>query len=368
MDWTVIAAGLIQLAIFSGGFYYLYFHKKSKFYKKPWVLRLCVVGMVITIGQYSFEYWRNMIKSEAAKVERLEKLQNSVAQQGTLATSDVVFESPDGYRILIPSGYTYSKPTVAHVSLVAIKNFDTSHTPGLSVMVASSNATNEEFSDQARKAMQKENSTTKFIDPVRFKNGLTEINRVEMTSVREKGNLMSIMLFASNAGKNYTVIIGTRAELFSASKPEFERIVSSFSLSKQEEKPVATRPGRTEQPQPVNAPTSVEASPLQVSMSAYVRDAAGLVPYVLNGEQQVTAVSQSGKQMVHQVRMSKSRASDLVGTDLLREARHALAAQNCKQADIRWAFGQGAVFRYEFKSADGVAIGVVDISKRSCAA
>jgi hypothetical protein len=115
--------------------------------------------------------------------------------------------------------------------------------------------------------------------------------------------------------------------------------------------------------------TQTPAQQLQEALSAYVRETARKGPYTLPGEQQfiIVSASQSGLYVIHQVRIGKTRASDIRG-DFLKKAGQAFARQNCKRADFRAAFSQGAVFRYEIVSADSVAIGAVDVSKSSCGA
>jgi MFS family permease len=126
----------------------------------------------------------------------------------------------------------------------------------------------------------------------------------------------------------------------------------------------------TNAPAQAMPPTQTPAQRLQESLSVYVRETARKVPFTLRGEQQfiITSASQSGLSVIHQVRLGKSRASDINEADFLKKAGQALARQNCKRADMRAVFSQGAVFRYEIRSADGVAVGAVDVSKSSCGA
>jgi hypothetical protein len=251
--------------------------------------------------------------SEASREPLREKVRNAVEQKGTLATSDVAFESPDGYRILIPNGYIYSKPTGTLGSLMAIKNIDTSSNRVVTVGVTSSNATNEEFSDQFRKGLRQKNSTTKFTEPVEVKNGSTEIERVEMTWVNNKNEpVMGIMLFASNAGKNYVVILVTKEELFSASKPELDRIANSFLLSKQEEKSVATQQPSVQPTQATNASQtkSVNTAPTAPSAAALDKPTTATPSAPSASDRKADARARAGEELVAQRRAAIEREQE----------------------------------------------------------
>ena len=241
MHWTDIAGAITELAAFPIGLYYLYFSPQSKFRKKTWVLVLLGIGFLASSAHVTLNYLAKVREAEAETAQLRKKVMSSVDQGGTVSAQDTVFASPDGYWILIPAGYTYSKPAGTPFSMIAIKNATSIQTPAMSVMTLASNATNDEFSDQIRKGMVQKNSSTKFTEPVKIRNGTTDLDRVEMTSTRDGGHIKGIVLFATKSGKNYAVILGTKEDMYAAAKPEFERIASSFTFDKPDDKPAAAQ-------------------------------------------------------------------------------------------------------------------------------
>lgn len=107
-------------------------------------------------------------------------------------------------------------------------------------------------------------------------------------------------------------------------------------------------------------------SDLQGAVGRYVLDVNHMAPYMLDGGKQLMGVSQSGGLLIHNVKLIKSRASDLAGTDFLRDTEQVLIKLTCANAARRWAVDQGVVFRYKMTSVDGLAAGAVEISKKSC--
>jgi len=115
------------------------------------------------------------------------------------------------------------------------------------------------------------------------------------------------------------------------------------------------------------APANQSLPPdLQSTVGRYVLDVNHMAPYMLDGGKQLMGVSQSGGLLIHNVKLIKSRASDLAGTDFLRDTEQVLIKLTCANAARRWAVDQGVVFRYKMTSVDGLAAGAVEISKKSC--
>jgi hypothetical protein len=195
-----------------------------------WLGPLLVVFAGIQIVIAAFES-RGSDTAVSYKAELRRKVDNAISEKGIVAQQDRVLESADGFRILIPRGYTYSKPPNTPFSLVAMYRADTIATPAITVMVVSSNANKEDFLRELKTLLQKQNSTTAFGEAVVLGNDATAVTRVSVTSVREQTVVVrSNLLIASRNGKHYVANIGTTQELYGAHAAELEKVIGSFRL------------------------------------------------------------------------------------------------------------------------------------------
>jgi len=195
-----------------------------------WLGPLLVVFAGIQILIATFEN-RGPDTSASYKAELRRKVDSAISEKGIVAQQDLVLESSDGFRILIPRGYTYSKPPNTPFSLVAIYGADTVATPAISVTVVSSRTNTEDFLREFKGLLQKQNSTTAFGDAVVLGNDGTAVTRVGVTSIREHNVVVrSNLLIASRNGKHYVANIGTTQELYGSHAVELEKVVASFRL------------------------------------------------------------------------------------------------------------------------------------------
>jgi hypothetical protein len=195
-----------------------------------WLGPLLVVFAGIQIVIAAFDS-RGSDNSASYKAELRRKVDNAISETGIVAQQDHVLESTDGFRILVPRGYTYSKPPNTPFSLVAVYRADTIATPAITVMVVSSKANTEDFLREFKTLLQKQNSTTTFGDAVVLGRDAAAPTRVTVTSVREHDVVVrSNLLIASRNGKHYVANIGTTQELYGAHAAELEKVVASFRL------------------------------------------------------------------------------------------------------------------------------------------
>jgi hypothetical protein len=169
---------------------------------------------------------------QPSKVELRESVDKSISEKGTLTDVDRIFESREGFSILIPAGYTYSKPPNTNIGLIAIRDPGTTATPAVVVAVETSHLSVEEFLKSVKQSLQKKKDKThRFSETITFKNGTTEILRVNDTVLRKDGIVIkAIMLFAVKNGKQYFANIAVVEGAYASHINQLEKVVASFEL------------------------------------------------------------------------------------------------------------------------------------------
>ena len=209
--------------------YDAYYRRWSRCLK--WVGLLLIVFTVIQIGIGVFEGNSHDI-SNSYKAELRKSIENSITEKGVVAENNRVFESQDGFSILIPAGYTYSKPPNANIGLTAIRNPSTTATPVVIVAIEVSNIGIEEFSAQVKQSLlEKEDKLYKFADTTTLNNGATIVQRTNFTALRRDGTAFKGSLLLASKGKKYFLVnLVAREDLYNAHADEIEKMITSFAL------------------------------------------------------------------------------------------------------------------------------------------
>ncbi len=193
----------------------------------PLVILFAVAQIAIKIIEGQAPHTGSSYKAELRK-----SVEKSISEKGSLAVNDRVFESEEGFNILIPAGYTYSKPPNTNIGLIAIRNLDTTTTSTIIVAVEISNLGSKEFIEGVKQSLQKnKDKTHKFSETKSLKNGATMVQRIDDTVLRSDGlAIKAVMLFAAKNGKHYMANLGVKEEQHIAYANELERVVASFEL------------------------------------------------------------------------------------------------------------------------------------------
>lgn len=175
---------------------------------------------------------RAPVIDDSYKGELRKTVETSISENGTLAERDLVFESSHGFRILIPAGFTYSRPPNTDIGLVAIYKPDTVSTSAVFVAIVPARATLEDFSSQVTQSLlAKKDKTYTFAEPTVIQNGNTRVQRINFTAVRTDGQVdMGSMLFATNGQKYFLVNVGATETTYKERKGELEKVITSFGL------------------------------------------------------------------------------------------------------------------------------------------
>lgn len=169
---------------------------------------------------------------DSYKRELRKSVETSISENGTIAERDRVFESNDGFRILIPAGFTYSKPPNTNIGLVAIYKPDTVSTPAVIVAIETAKTSLDDFSSQVKQSLlAKKDKTYKFAVPTMIQNGNTRVQRTNFTAVRNDGQvIIGSMLLAAKGQKYFLVNVATTEAIYKKRKGELERVIVSFGL------------------------------------------------------------------------------------------------------------------------------------------
>lgn len=163
-----------------------------------------------------------------SKKKMLRAVQENLSAEGKMAGHDQAIQSPEGFRVLIPKGYTYSKPPGTPLSLAAAYDINGAATPAISVSVMKLDDRLDRVIESMKTILIARNKTTKFSETQVTDTGQFKLYRTTMTSQRDGGNVKGGMLFFENGGRAFILTYGTREELFNANARVFEKIIRSF--------------------------------------------------------------------------------------------------------------------------------------------
>jgi len=188
-------------------------------------LSILIFGLSAIATSVGGSYVANSGASTARKVEAM---QNAVSNEGKLAERDTFIDSPEGFRILVPNGYTYSKPLGSSISLLALFDAKGEAMPVLSVFVTKLDGQLDGAFETVKSSMISRNSTTNFSETTVSHAKQSQMLRVNFVS-RENGvDIKGGMAFFANQGRLFGLTYGARVERFGMNEALFERVVASF--------------------------------------------------------------------------------------------------------------------------------------------
>ncbi len=100
--------------VIAGGFLFYYFNKRQlRLHRKWWVLLVVLIFLALA----GSETYKGFHQISAQRIPSNNELANALSN-GSIASDELLFKSPDGYQILIPKGLTYASSSSV-VSLIA---------------------------------------------------------------------------------------------------------------------------------------------------------------------------------------------------------------------------------------------------------
>ncbi len=190
-----------------------------KLHKKKWLL----LGFAFFLFLGVNSLYKGGKNYAAQRIPQKAEVEQSLLKNGQLALNDFTYTSPEGFKILIPSGFTYSVPDGA-ISLIAVKNFDQNVNVSLIVMKLNDPKTLDQLISDIMKldANGKKYFFDKDIQRQDLRRGYVEV-------VKEGVSGKAAIALIKNEDSIYQVMMSTEKSHFEKLEPIFERVLNSFS-------------------------------------------------------------------------------------------------------------------------------------------
>ena len=217
-EWIGIAVTLLAAVVFLK-FYYT--SKMSHFYKKKWVIVACSFIMLYAIIEIINAYG----KYTEGRVPTKAELQQAIAANNTLVDQDFVFNSPDGYTLIVPAGYAYTAFSSGAMSMTAVKKQSQS-----TIIVARYQTSEglESLVKETIEVLKRKNPTYAFPSESPISIGDKEAVKVDVDVEKEGIPIKGILIFAHAGNNTFEVMMSCPAGIFSQESTEFEKVIQSL--------------------------------------------------------------------------------------------------------------------------------------------
>jgi len=203
----------------------LYVSKSSRFHKHKWVVVASCVMMLSSIVQIGNAY-RN---DKESRVPTKDELQKAIAANNTLVDQDFVYDSPDGYSVMVPAGYAYTTFPSGAISMTAVRKEST----GQSAILVARQQSNEELESLVTKtinALKTKNSTYSFSPASEVPLGDKKGIKVDLDVEKEGIPIKGIFIFAKTGNTCFEIMMSCPASIYSQESPAFERVIQSSRI------------------------------------------------------------------------------------------------------------------------------------------
>jgi hypothetical protein len=227
---TLIAGGINTAITFLIAALFLRFYYTSKmrhFYKKKWVIVACSFMMLYSIIGITHAYR----EYTQGRLPRKEELQKEIAAHNTLVDQDFVFNSPDGYTLVVPAGYAYTTFSSGAISMTAVKKQPQSSTQSAIVVARQQGSEGlESLVKDTMKILKSKNSTYAFSLESPLSISDKKAIRVNVDVEKEGVPIKGIFLFTRAGSNVFQIMMSCPASLFSQESAEFEKVIRSLRL------------------------------------------------------------------------------------------------------------------------------------------
>jgi len=195
-----------------------------------WLGPLVVLIFSVHLG-FAFLVRNRPATGESLKAEMRASVENSLSSDAKLAADDYVFESDEGFSILIPAGFTYSIPS-KQIALAAICKSGDSTSAVILVSVERSALGTEAYIDQLKQTLlSNKHKTHRFSEIESFINGDVVLQVLKDRVVRDDGVAMqSMSLIASKEQKFLVATITVSEDEYGRHIDELDRVKASFRI------------------------------------------------------------------------------------------------------------------------------------------
>ena len=223
-EWIDKAITLFAVALLLK-FYYT--PNMSRFYKKKWVIVVCSFVMlysIIAIARSYRNYNQGRLLTKA-------ELQNAIAANNIPINQDFVFNSPDGYTLVVPAGYAYTTFSSGTISMVAVKKQSQSSTQ--SAILVGRQQSSEELEgliEETIKVLKKKNPTYAFSLESPLSIGDKRAIRINVDVEKEGIPVKGIYVFTKSRNNIFEIMMTCPASLFPQESVEFEKVIRSLKF------------------------------------------------------------------------------------------------------------------------------------------
>jgi len=203
----------------------LYMSQTSRFHRHKWVIVASCVMMLGSIVQISNAYRNN----GETRVPTKGELQEAIAAHNTLVDQDFVYDSPEGYSVMVPAGYAYTTFPSGAVSMTAVKK----QSSGQSAILVAKQQSNEELESLVTKTvdvLKNKNSTYAFSPSSEVLLGDKKAIRVDLDVEKQGVPIKGTFLFAKTGNTCFEIMMSCPASDYLQESAAFEKVIQSSRI------------------------------------------------------------------------------------------------------------------------------------------
>ena len=206
---------------------FYYTSKMSRFYKKKWVIVVSCFMMLYSIIGITHAY-RNYTQGRPPTKGELQK---EIAANNTLVDQDFVFNSQDGYTLVVPAGYAYTTFSSGAISMTAVKKQSQSSTQSAIVVARQQGSEElESLIEETIKILKSRNSTYAFSSESQLSISDKKAIKVNVEVEKEGIPIKGIYIFTKAGNNIFEIMMSCPASLFSQESADFEKVIRSLKL------------------------------------------------------------------------------------------------------------------------------------------
>ena len=186
-----------------------------------------LVGSLIVISIIGFLYqWHNESRNSDTPLLAQELLEK-ITWGKTPLTEDFLYKSPDGFSLIIPSGYKYTEFTSGPYSLCAIRKVSNA---SISMSVFDFGYDLDDLVEKIPNKLKSTNDTYKFSPAFEIDVGANKCLRIDYTK-RSKGTLVKgSCLYATSNKRLYLLQTLYQSKFESFDRQEIEKTINSLNI------------------------------------------------------------------------------------------------------------------------------------------
>jgi hypothetical protein len=221
--WMNLLVLLLTAAFFIKTYYT---PSMSFFYKKKWVIVLSSILILCTVIQVIDA----LITTDANRVPTKEELRSKITAKNTLVDQDFVYNSVDGYSLVVPAGYAYTTFPSGAISMTAFKNLAPSIQSGITISRRQVSEELENIMAETMKVLKSGNSTYSFHAIQKFSISNKNAFKSSVEVVKEGVPINGIFIFTKSGNNFLLATLACPTSHFQKESLVFEKVIQSLTL------------------------------------------------------------------------------------------------------------------------------------------